>query len=105
MGLFKTHRVNEGMHIEGNGESIDWIVRARGGVDVNRMDAEIEVRGVPGINTIHLTWSDRPVWLASGLRVGIKNKGTRRYRGYRVTFIYLADRCYSLSARKYPISS
>ncbi|HLC87301.1 MAG TPA: hypothetical protein VJH65_03450 [Candidatus Nanoarchaeia archaeon] len=73
MGLFVSHRVNEGMHIEGKGISVDVIVKEIGG-DIKFRTAILEIKGVENLHYLNIKWFDGLVKIIDGVYVGVRDK-------------------------------
>lgn len=99
MGLFQTRRENEGVNIEGNGRTIDIIVRRIGGTK-RRREAYLEIQGVPNIKNLHLKYSDGLVKITDGVEIGIRDNVVAS--GKRAEFHYRVASIYSIKYREYP---
>ena len=98
MGLFRHHNLNQGMHIDGNGKSIDIILRG-----VRRLkdyrEVDLEILGVPEMSSLCINSDDGLVKIIDGIKVGIRNNARRK--GRAVPFHYCADSIYCLTHREY----
>ena len=96
-GFMRSFKENQGTHIEGNGESIDVVVREIIGSSY-RKEVVVEIRGVPELETAHLTGANRNIDLAPGLNVGIVHKQTS---GLPVYLSFLLDEGYRITPKDY----
>ena len=70
MGLFRSLGVNEGVYFHLGAQRVDLILRLKGGTRTNR-EVVFEVSGVPGLNHLYMTSSDRPREIVDGFRMSI----------------------------------
>ena len=72
MGLYRRYKVNEGVHIEGRGRSIDVVVKSVKGKK-NRKEVDFKIIGIPEMSEIHISYLDGLVHLEDGIFVGVRN--------------------------------
>ena len=97
-GYMRCFKENQGTHIEGNGESIDVVVRKI----INsgpQKEANIEIIGIPGLKEVHLSPSNRDVDLIPGIKLGIVHR--ERKSGRPVYLSYYCEEGYSLKPKNY----
>lgn len=97
MAMHIQHGFNSGMHLYGNGESIDIIVRNIEGRPPNR-EVDLEIIGIGSTYQMHLTYGDGEVTIAPGIRVEIINKEKSG-----ICIGYGLSRKYKAVRRKYPL--
>ena len=89
MGLNLTHRINEGIHITGNGESFDIILReVVCGSRVNK-SVRLEAKGIQRQEDIILIMDRRYVRVTEGLFVRL---GAHQKSGQRAKIEYDGDK-------------
>lgn len=81
MGIFHKLRLHEGACIKTEMGLVEIIVLRIGGTKTTR-EADFEIRGIPDINSLHLSYDSGLVYLVGGLRVGIRDQ--RRTAGSSV---------------------
>jgi len=73
MGLFSSFKENYGMHIENTPVgTIDIILREVGGTR-SRREANFEIRGVPNLERLHISYRDGLVKVVDNVYIGIRN--------------------------------
>lgn len=76
MDLCTKHRVDEGLHIEGKGHSVDIIVR-----DIEKAKkikaAILELRGIPATTNLYLKPADGLVELIDGIQIAVTNNNNK----------------------------
>lgn len=90
--LILGHRRHEGAHIEGKGQMVDVIVRK-----LYSHKAVIEVRGVPKVQKVHLSFEQPERELFPDLGIGLDQILGRNY----VKIAYFADSKYQIGKRDY----
>jgi len=100
MLLYRSHKLNQGMHIKGNGLSIDVIVVAIYGTRSCR-EACLEIIGVTGTNMIGVSYSKGLVKLIEDIEVGILNIKKSKDASNSVTIYYSAPKKYSFQPKSY----
>ena len=93
MGWFTGHKVNEGVRIEGNGASVDIIVRAIMGSRIQR-EADLEIRGIPYLQALHIKHSDLLVKLEDG--IGLRVYNGIRHASNQITLCYILSDIYKI---------
>jgi len=97
MGLYRYHKLNQGVHIEGGGLSIDLVVRKIGGTK-KRREASLEVRGLSHTDRIYLYHNHITPLFASGIEIGIADPlGQSRNGSNSVTIFYDVPKKYSIT--------
>nr|AQS33365.1 hypothetical protein [uncultured archaeon] len=97
MGLHKTHRVNQGMHISGNGVDIDVIVRRFYNQEQVKI-ADLEIHSQEKSTLLTISTNDVPLVIREGIEVEISDQ--RRSKS-TVHINYRVDKKYLLEARDY----
>jgi hypothetical protein len=98
MALILTRRINQGVHVEGRGDSLDLIVsKIRG--DHVWCEAEIEVRSSNESRFLQISTDSSPVSVLDNFKIGLMGKRGR----YAVSIAYTANWDYQIQRRDYEI--
>jgi len=88
------------MHIEGNGISIDVIVRTIEGPPGEK-ETDLEIRGVPELTEIHLGPSSGLVPVIEGIKLAISEAKPKRDKGKQIPLFCKARESYKIEPRRY----
>ncbi len=96
MALYLTHKINQGAHIRGRGQSLDLIVRSvQGSYDC--CEAELEVRSQEGSKIINIKKDDPPLLIMEEFNIALVEKRARN----AVNVAYSADWDYQIRRKDY----
>lgn len=98
MDLFTEQKINEGVHIDGKGKSIDVILRKVGGSRRKR-EAYLEISGVEGLHTLKVAWYAGLIEIVPGVDIEVVTGANPR--SDRVKFHYDMTEDFLLSRRRY----
>ena len=94
MGLFRTQKENEVVHIRG--PCLDASIRVSyiGGT-LRDKKVELRVRGIPGLETVTISNSDGLVELMEGIEIGVRDDQGNYFR--KVDLHYRVSQAYTVS--------
>ncbi|MDP3026533.1 MAG: hypothetical protein Q8N63_02405 [Nanoarchaeota archaeon] len=99
MGLVRTQKVGEGMHIIGRDKDIYITLRGISGEEFHRK-AEFSIRGIKGLNRLELSADDGYVNLTEDIKIEIGNGADLREDFVSINYHAAMD--YKLFRREFP---
>ncbi len=96
MALILTHKVNQGVHVEGRGLSLDLIVRDIRG-DYSQCEADIEVRSSTGSRFLQISADGSQIFPLEEFGIELIGK----HRRHSVKIAYTADWDYQIRRKDY----